>query len=166
MDVSQKFEELKTSHFLHKDNAVLELFDGLEAVSCVDVLGKWKGGGFDTGHWLLQGLVDMNWFGKWFLSENDAKPLICRNNDGNLYSNTSLNGEACLRMIDFRGKASATVVYDGVPMFGHLRRIDKGTLLGVVDGKVFPTGDDIVQDGRHQFFYLERIQDWPNPFIA
>lgn len=166
MDVSQKFEALKTDRSLLKDNVILELFDALEAASCNDILGKWKGTGFDTGHWLLQALAGMKWYGKWFLTENDAKPFICVNNDGNLYSNASLNGEACLRMIDFRGKTSATVVYDGLPMFGHLRRIDERTLLGVVDGKVFPTGKDIVENGRHQLFYLERIQDWPSRFVA
>src|SRR5262249_15716121 len=98
--------------------------------------------------------------------ENDVKPLVCMGDKGKLYSNVSLNGEACLRRVDFRGKASATIVYDGVPMFGYLRRIDEETLLGVVDGKTMPRGEEIVNDGRHQFFYLARIQDWPGRFVT
>ena len=44
------------------------------------------------------------WYGKTFNSVEDAKPLICRDEDGNLYSDVkSGNGEASLWNIEFRG---------------------------------------------------------------
>ncbi|WP_222829261.1 DUF4334 domain-containing protein [Terriglobus saanensis] len=142
-----------------------DLFDSLESVSCEDVFAKWQGGGFDTGHWLLPALAGMKWYGKWIKSTTDAKPLVCYNDDGQLYSNQAMNGEASVAMMEFRGKVSATVVYDGVPMRGHLRKVDHNTLLGAVSGKSLPTGDAIVQDGRHQYFYLERVEEFPARFI-
>jgi hypothetical protein len=77
----------------------------------------------------------------------------------------TLNGEASLGMMDFHGKVSATIIYDGVPMFGHLRKVDNDTLLGVVSGKSLPTGQNIVENGKHQYFYLERVDKFPAEFV-
>ncbi|WP_213803329.1 DUF4334 domain-containing protein [Granulicella sp. dw_53] len=161
----ERFQELKKQHVVADDIALSNLFDSLEPVTCEEIRSKWRGGGFDTGHWLLQVLVDMKWYGKWLVSKLDAKPLICFDEKGNLSSSQAMNGEASLWMMEFRGKVSATVVYDGVPMFGHLRKVDDNTLLGVVNGKTLPNGQEVVQDGRHQYFYLERVAEFPAKFV-
>jgi len=166
LSTAETFEHLKALHFLPDDDAILALYDSLEPVRSNDILGKWRGGGFDTGHWLLSALIDLKWFGKWFVSKTDVKPLVCYDGNGDLHSSLAMNGEATLLMRRFRGKLSAAVAYNGVPMFGHLRRVDDTTLLGVVDGDVLPDGADLVPRGRHQVFYLERIEDWPAPFVA
>jgi hypothetical protein len=165
MSAIDEFERLKKQPFIADDTPLLKLFDSLDPVTSHQILAKWRGSGFDTGHWLLPVLADMKWSGKWLLSEFDVKPLICLDDKGRLFSNQSLNGEASLLMMEFRGKVSATVAYDGVPMFGHLRRINERTLLGVVNGKSLGAGKAIVPDGKHQYFYLERVDEWPAEFV-
>lgn len=44
-------------------------------------------------------------------------------------------GEARLRMVDFRGKSSATMIYDRLPIHDHFRRIDDQTVMGLMDFK-------------------------------
>lgn len=166
MNHIEKFQQLKKQRTIANDKTIIDLFDSLEPVTCEEILSKWQGGGFDTGHWLLQVLVDMKWYGKWFLSESNAKPLVCFDESARLYSNNSLHGEASLWMMEFRGKVSATVVYDGEPMFGHFRKVDGNTLLGVVNGKTLSIGKDVVQSGKHQYFYLERVTEFPTEFVG
>lgn len=161
----EKFQDLKAKHVISNDEVLANLFASLEPVTCEQIISKWKGGGFDTGHWLLPVLAEMKWYGKWINSRIDVKPLVCFDEAGRLYSNKMLNGEASLGMMDFREKVSATVIYDGVPMFGHLRKVDEDTLLGVVSGKSLPTGEEIVRNGKHQYFYLERIDKIPAEFV-
>jgi hypothetical protein len=161
----ESFQDLKAKHVISNDEVLANLFESLEPVTCEQIVAKWKGGGFDTGHWLLGALAEMKWYGKWINSRMDVKPLVCFDEDGRLYSNKTLNGEASLGMMDFRGKVSATIIYDGVPMFGHLRKVDNDTLLGVVSGKSLSTGQNIVQDGKHQYFYLERIDKIPAEYV-
>ena len=43
--------------------------------------------------------------------------------------------QARLRMIDYRGKVSATMIYDGLPINDHFRMIDSDTVLGMMDFK-------------------------------
>ncbi|SFO01893.1 DUF4334 domain-containing protein [Sphingomonas sp. OK281] len=147
------------------EGELLTLFDMLEPVACEDILSRWRGGGFNTGHWLLPALVKLRWFGKWFVSPSDAKPMVCWDDTGALSSSQAMNGEASLAMMAFRGKISATVVYDGVPMFGHLRRVDDETLLGAVSGKAIGSAE-LLPDGKHQFFFLDRISAWPAPLTV
>ena len=161
----EPFQDLKAKHVISNDEVLANLFESLEPVTCEQIVAKWKGGGFDTGHWLLGALAEMKWYGKWINSRMDVKPLVCFDEDGRLYSNKTLNGEASLGMMDFRGKVSATIIYDGVPMFGHLRKVVNDTLLGVVSGKSLSTGQNIVQDGKHQYFYLERIDKIPAEYV-
>jgi hypothetical protein len=53
-------------------------------------------------------------------------------------------------MVEFRGESTATMVYDGRPVLDHFKRVDEGTLLGVMNGK------GVLDDGRHYYFVLER----------
>ena len=47
----------------------------------------------------------------------------------------TVTGTARLRMVEFRGKATATMIYDKLPIHDHFRRIDDHTLLGWMDLK-------------------------------
>lgn len=106
----------------------------------------------------------MRWFGKWFRSDLDATPLVCYNADGKLYSEKVM-GEASLWMIEFRGKLSATMVYDGAAVFDHFRKVDDNTIFGLMNGKS-ALGKPLVENGRYYYFYLERIAEFPVPFVA
>ncbi|MFJ7116026.1 DUF4334 domain-containing protein [Streptomyces albogriseolus] len=119
-----------------------------------EILGAWKGGEFDTGHPLNGVLEKAGWYGKTFHSLRDAKPLICRNEAGELYSDTELGqGEASLWTVEFRGESTATMVYDGRPVFDHLKWVDDSTLLGIMNGK------DVPPEGPYYYFYLERAPE-------
>ncbi|WP_277469264.1 MULTISPECIES: DUF4334 domain-containing protein [unclassified Paenibacillus] len=41
-----------------------------------------------------------------------------------------------MRMIGYRGKISAAMIYDQKAIIDHFRRIDEDTLLGVMDFKI------------------------------
>jgi hypothetical protein len=116
------------------------------------MLGEWKGGEFQTGHKANGFMKRLNWFGKTFNSANDAKPLVCLDADGNKFSNTeAMNGEASLWLEEFRGEATATMVYDGKPVHDHFKVIDDNAVLGIMNGK------GAVVDGKYLYFYLERV---------
>src|SRR5215813_10756440 len=155
------FQQLKKQHKISDDKKIIDLFDSLAPVRCEEILSRWQGGGFDTGHWLLQALSDMKWYGKWFTSTLDAKPLVCFNHEGKLYSNQIMRGEGSLWMTEFRGKVSASIVYDGEPIIGHFRKVDDNTLLGMASGKKLSLGKEVVENGKHQYFYLERVAEFP-----
>jgi uncharacterized protein DUF4334/GXWXG protein len=126
-----------------------EVWAGLEAVRAEDILGAWRGSEFDTGHPLNGTLARAGWHGKTFVSLADAKPLICRGADGELYSNQELgNGEATLWNIEFRGEVTATMVYDGRPVFDHFKRVDDDTLMGIMNVKQ--------NGGLFYYFILDR----------
>lgn len=134
-----------------ESETVESLYDALEPVDCESILGAWRGGGFDTGHPVYQQLGAMGWHGKTFHSISEVDPLICRNEEGELYADReSMGGGASLWMVEYRGKVSATMVYDGRPVLDHFRRIDDHTLMGVMNGK------GVLSKGRPFYFYLER----------
>lgn len=53
---------------------------------------------------------------------------------------------ARLRLMDYRGKASAAMVYDHLPIIDNFRRIDENTVLGAMDYKAI--------SGQPPFFFL------------
>ncbi|MEU4236110.1 DUF4334 domain-containing protein [Actinoplanes sp. NPDC026619] len=126
-----------------------EVWALLGTVRPEEILGEWRGSEFDTGHPLNGRLEQAGWFGKTFVSVSDAKPLICRDAEGKLYSNTELGkGEASLWNIEFRGEVTATMVYDGQPVFDHFKRVDDDTLMGIMNVKQ--------NGGLFYYFILER----------
>jgi hypothetical protein len=65
------------------------------------------------------------------------------------------HSQARIRMVEYRGKVSATMIYDGLPINDHFRKIDDNTVLGLMDfkGLEFPfpfvlERDDIQRDPR------------------
>ncbi|TDF83854.1 DUF4334 domain-containing protein [Pseudomonas sp. H9] len=165
MSAKEKFEQLKSTPLL-KDDELLAFFDSLESVTPDQALGRWKGGDFNTGHWGNAALKAMKWYGKWYRSKLDAVPLVCYDEHGCLFSNKTMKGEASLWELEFRGKVSTTMIYDGVPIFDHLRKVDDNTLFGIMDGKSFEGPfPDIVDNGKYYFFYLERVESYPAEFV-
>lgn len=151
-------EEARQTFFALRDDpgpiepATLDaVFDALESIDCESLFGAWKGGDFKTGHRGSLALTAMKWHGKTFNSRLDVKPLICRDEEGNLFSSQAMNGEASLWMVEFRGKVSACMVYDGQPVFDHFRQVDERNVMGIMDGK-----QQVFDQGQHFYFYLER----------
>lgn len=131
-----------------------EIWAALPTARVEDVLGAWHGADFATGHPLNQGLRDARWYGKTFVSASDAKPLICLDENGDQYSDTKLGrGEASLWAVEFRGEVTATMVYDGQPVFDHFKWVDDSTLMGIMNGK----SPLIFHEGYHYYFLLERV---------
>ncbi len=77
----------------------------------------------------------MNWVLKFPIPKNDSlKPLL-------MLINSLLKTEksqARLRMMEYRGKVSATMIYDYLPINDSFRKVDDNTILGIMDYKNSP----------------------------
>lgn len=161
MTQKDTFRKLQTVEKFTDDQVLLDYFDSLEPITVEETLGIWQGGDFNTGHWGTPALKKMKWFGKQFRTPLEGMPLLCYNEAGHLFSNQIMHGESSLWMIEFRGKVSATMVYDGVPIFDHFRKVDDNTIMGIMNGKTAPGFPPIVENGHYYYFYLERIDKLP-----
>ncbi|MGH1565222.1 DUF4334 domain-containing protein [Mumia sp. DW29H23] len=151
--VRRRWDELRAQEGPVDIRLLDELWGDLETVDAAQVLGSWKGFAFPTGHPLERQLTKSRWHGKRFASAHSAQPLICTDDDGNLFSDLeSGRGEASLWNVEFRGEVTATMVYDGMPIFDHFKRVDTDTLMGVMNGKP----ELVLADGQHFYFGLER----------
>lgn len=121
----------------HTDPAELAaLFAQLETVSIDFMLGDWHGGELPSGHPMDGSLQKVRWYGKNFRSETDVQPLVCLDENGTKFSNKELGkGEATLRSVDFEGRVTASMVYDGQPVIDHFVKVDENTVMGVMTGK-------------------------------
>ena len=120
-------------------------------VRAADILGAWRGSDFDTDHPVHTMLAASGWHGKRFDSVREAHPLICRSEDGELFSNKDLGrGLASLWDVEIRGEVTASMVYDGQPVIDHFKAVDERTLLGLMNGK------GVRHEGRSYYFVLER----------
>ncbi|HJQ05593.1 MAG TPA: DUF4334 domain-containing protein [Nocardioides sp.] len=136
-DLRTRFEALRDAD--HVDPGDLdELWAELDTATVEEILGPWRGGDFATGHVVSQLLEQTRWHGKRFDGPLDAKPLICRDEKGELYSNLKggAGGEASLWMVGFRGEVTATMVYDNQPVLDHFKKVDGDTLMGIMNGKL------------------------------
>lgn len=74
----------------------------------------------------------MNWVVNFPIPRNDSlKPLL-------VWMNSLLKTEkpqARLRMMESRGKVTATMVYDYLPINDSFRKVDENTVLGIMDYK-------------------------------
>lgn len=128
-----------------------EIWAALPTVTVDAILGDWRGGELPSGHPLDGSLAKVGWHGKWFRSRHDVAPMVCRDGDGNLYSDKEIGkGEASLWEVVFRGELTASMVYDGQPVIDHFKKVDDDTLMGIMNGKT-----SLVRD-RHFYFYLQR----------
>ena len=148
----KKFTELKERTDPITDSELDDYWAALQPATIDGMLGEWRGDGFNTGHKLNAALKEARWFGKTFNSAADVKPLVCRDSEGNTFSNMEPgNGEASLWLEEFRGEVTATMVYDGQPTHDHFKRIDDNAVMGIMNGKFALKG------GRYYYFYLERV---------
>ncbi|MBU2996438.1 DUF4334 domain-containing protein [Cellulophaga baltica] len=142
---------------------VVRIYDQLEPVSLGFMTGRWKGYEIKTGHSLDGMLVPSGWYGKVFKSPEEVHPLVFfAKNKTQLYAvnpkklsmdvkvpskiigvlmslakpflQTKKSG-ARLRMIEYRGKATATMQYDDKPINDHFIKINENTVLGLMDKK-------------------------------
>lgn len=139
-------------------------FDHLDEIDCEFMHGQWKGLEVFTDH-PMNGVLDhANWYGKLFVDNETVFPLVLFNPkrtalfsidpkwlplslDFNLLKRNSPylvgalrllktdKSKARLRMTEFRGKSSATMIYDEKPIHDVFRRIDQDTVLGWMDLK-------------------------------
>lgn len=153
MTAAEDFQTLRTSEGQIDAQQLDEVWAQLEPVHIDELTsGRWHGFGFDTGHRMGKRLVKSRWYGKNFTSALDAQPLICRSEDGELFSDLeSGRGEASLWMVEFRGESTATMVYDGMPVFDHFKKVDDDTIMGIMNGKAM-----VLDQGQHYYFGLER----------
>jgi hypothetical protein len=118
-------------------DAALAYFDERLAVTEDEMLGDWEGGLVPTGH-PGEGMLDeMRWAGKTFRSRDDVDPIVVLDPAGERAVSDVL-GAASLRMVEYRGVVTATMVYDRRPIFDHFRRVDADTVIGVMDQKGSP----------------------------
>jgi len=148
-DVRTRLDALRSGIPSYDD--LEQLWADCPPVRADDVLGAWAGSDFGPGHPVHEMLATSGWHGKRFESVRTAHPLICRDADGELFSNAELGqGLASLWDIEFRGEVTASMVYDGQPVVDHFKRVDDDTLLGIMNGK------GVRHEGRHYYFVLER----------
>ncbi|TWD58255.1 uncharacterized protein DUF4334 [Agrobacterium vitis] len=147
--------------------AVLQCFDSLPTADIDFMLGRWSGFEIRTGH-PLDGLLEpTGWYGKLFEDKDCVHPLLfyTRSKDSLYAVDPTLvpltapfprssalgvmmalakpfvqtkSSKARLRMIEFRGRATATMAYDSKPIFDHFARIDDRRVLGIMDLKGVP----------------------------
>ncbi|BAZ50639.1 hypothetical protein NIES4103_32560 [Nostoc sp. NIES-4103] len=77
----------------------------------------------------------MDWVLKFPIPKNNSqKPLM-------MFINSLLKTEksqARLRMMEYRGKVTATMIYDYLPINDSFRKVDENTVLGIMDNKNIP----------------------------
>jgi hypothetical protein len=110
------------------------LFDSLGAVTEDELLGDWVGGLVPTGHPGEAMLDRLRWAGKTFRGRDDVDPIVVLDDAGQRTA-SDVMGAATVRMVEFRGVVTATMVYDKHPVFDHFRRLADDALLGVMDRK-------------------------------
>jgi hypothetical protein len=113
---------------------VLAFFDSLPPVAEDELLGEWDGGIVATGHPGEGQLDALRWAGKTFRGRDDVDPIVVHSDDGAREA-SDVMGAATIRMVEYRGTVTATMVYDRHPVFDHFRRVSEDTLLGVMDRK-------------------------------
>ena len=92
------------------------------------VLSKQSGRTYKTTPMMLMMRLGMN---VPIFKQPFMKPL-----NGFVTSIVSTNkSKARLRMVDYRGKTSATMIYDWLPIHDHFRRFDEQSVMGLMDFK-------------------------------
>jgi hypothetical protein len=155
----------------------LAVFDRLPPMPVDAMLGAWVGAEVTTGHPLDGTLGAFHWHGKRFEGPEAVHPLVMRGGFSlnptfmplsllqrwtTLFTQPLLatllrptlrllsttKPQARLRMTEFRGVSTATMVYDRQPINDVFRRVDDDTVLGLMDQR----GDA----APHVFFFVLR----------
>ncbi len=135
----------------------LALFDRLPTVDLAFMRGTWKGAELQTGHPMDGMLSATGWYGKQFLDEERVHPLLFFTEDRGAvfpvnprrWPSPSLRGpvgahradvetsdfKARLRMTEYRGQLSATMLYDDWPTLDVFRKGDDSSVLGLMDAR-------------------------------
>lgn len=146
---------------------ILDCFDALPTADVSLLTERWRGFEIKTGH-RLDGLLEPSgWYGKLFVNPEAVHPLLFYSRDKTeLYAvdpmlvpltaplpRSSVLGTAMavlrpilqtrspkarLRMIEYRGRSTATMAYDSKAIFDHFVRIDERRVLGIMDLKGMP----------------------------
>ena len=157
----------------------LEVFDSLGIATMDFMIGRWNGYEIATNHKMDGLLIASGWYGKLFVNAEEVHPLLFyTGNKTELYSVNprivpmqmnfpksiplgsimklvksvlqTKKSTARLRMVEYRNKVTATMCYDEKAILDHFAKIDKNTVLGVMDMK----GSE-----RPYIFVLERDND-------
>jgi hypothetical protein len=148
MNATDALSELIASGRETTAEALHALYDALPPIDTAFMRGEWEGGVFHTGHPGEQQLTTIGWVGKSFHHDDDVDPIVTRDEHGRRVASPIL-GKASLRLVHYRGAATATMIYDKHPIFDHFRKIDDQRVLGVMDRK---------GDAAPLFFHLRRLQ--------
>lgn len=150
---------------------VSALWDSLAPARVDDVAGsRWRGTGLDTGHPMFAMLGEMRWWGKDFTDPRKVDPILVTDDSGAVVPDTSATGGggASLWEVSFRGRPTASMVYDRLPVIDHFAVVPSGTSCasdagGTSDTGGRPTtllavmnGRGTVSGGEHFWFVLER----------
>ena len=79
--------------------------------------------------------ITMNWVLKLSILKNNYLRPVLRWTNSLLKTEKS---QARLRMMEYRGKVSATMIYDYLPINDSFRKVDDNTVLGIMDYKNSP----------------------------
>ena len=145
MEIFEKF--ISPNHELSYQE-LDEYFASLEPMRLDEAMGEWQGGNIFTESWLgrlfFKDFLIMKWYGKRFLSADNAKAQVW----SFLWWKLSIPiGSAILRRLEFRDKISTSLIYNYLPIVDHFRKVDDKNVMGIMEikGKVYI------------YFYLVRI---------
>jgi 3-hydroxyacyl-CoA dehydrogenase len=125
-------------------------WSALAPAGLTDLIGTWRGGLYDTGHPHNRRADPPRWFGKRITSIEDAWPDLVVDADGAVRA-TDTHGR--LATVEFRGEATASLVYDAAPVMDHFKKVDDDTMLGVMSRR------EDRESGSYLYFWLDRVPD-------
>jgi hypothetical protein len=133
----------------HSIKALDIMFAGLQPVAVDEMVGEWRVGYLFTegtgSKWeTLIKYSPIKLYSKKFVDKDNVKAWIFR--IFGIKFGVPLTS-AVLRMVNFRDKVSASMIYNYLPMIDTFRKVDEKTIMGIMEvkGKV------------SVYFYLTRI---------
>ena len=140
-----RIEKMIESGKAYTTQNIMKEYDQLEAIDTDFLVGTWKGGKFDGGK-----MPDpIKWYGKRFDSRDQVEPLLVYGEDGSVQVYDKL-GAARMRNIEFKGKVSASLIYDKQPIMDYFRKVNDNVVIGY--------GEVKGQPDSNFFFHLTRQQ--------
>lgn len=134
MSAETQLLEMIATKAAYPASMLMPLYQQLKPISAAEMIGMWRGGLFDGG----KSPDPIKWYGKRFVSSSHVDPLMCKREDGSVYSYDKL-GFAQLREVAFAGVVSASLIYDSQPIMDYFRRVTDHIVIGLGDIKGKPT---------------------------